>query len=85
MDIIDYDLIADTIRSQNADIVVLNEVRGSGDHPVMRTKQNTYKRQDIHITGLEKPSDCISKLPFGNALARYPITAFEKSKFLIRK
>jgi endonuclease/exonuclease/phosphatase family metal-dependent hydrolase len=79
-DIIDYDLIADTIRSQNADIVVLNEVRGSGDHPGYENQTRILaEKAGYPYYRFGEAIRLHSKLPFGNAiLSRYPITAFEK-------
>ncbi|MGI6537298.1 MAG: endonuclease/exonuclease/phosphatase family protein [Caldicoprobacterales bacterium] len=78
-DIIDFDLTAKAIKSQNPDIVVMNEVRNEGNHP-------TYKDQTKIIaekTGFNyyKFGEAIRfepGLPYGNAiLSKYPITEFE--------
>ncbi len=79
-DIIDFDLIADTIRSQNADIVVLNEVRNAGDHPDYKDQTRILaEKAGFPYYRFGEAIKLKSKLPYGNGiLSKHHITMFEK-------
>lgn len=75
---IDFQIMADTIKTCGADIVGLNEMRGKGSHPEYENQTEILS----HLTGLEnyffakaiefKPG------PYGNGfLSRYPIKKAE--------
>jgi len=81
-EILDFDLIAGAIKSQNADVAVLNEVRGEGSHPdyLDQTKilaENAGFGYYRFGEAIKLPPD----LPYGNALlSKHPIAEFEVIK-----
>lgn len=74
-DIIDYDLISGAIKSQNADIVVLNEVRNTGLHCGYRNQTKILARKAGYK--YYKFGEAIKfgfLLPYGNGiLSRFPM------------
>lgn len=81
-EIIDFDLIADAIRSQNPDIVVLNEVWEKGNQPGYNCQAKILAEKsgfDYYRFGEALKSG--DNMAYGNALlSRYPITEFEVVK-----
>lgn len=75
---IDFDSFADTIRSQNADVIGLNEMRGKGVHPEYTAQvQELADRLGYHWY-FAKAIDVNGSNPYGNGLlSRYPILSAE--------
>ena len=77
--VIDFQLFADTIVSLNADVVGLNEMRGSGIHPEYtdQTKELSNRSGMAHYF-FAKAIDVDGVNPYGNAmLSRFPIANAE--------
>lgn len=75
---IDHDKVAETIREINADVIVLNEVRGEGPDPGY-TAQAKIISEKLGYYYFFAPAIMIrGKLPYGNALlSKYPIVEAE--------
>lgn len=72
---VDYDLIAEAIKSQNADIVVLNEVRNKGPHPEYKNQTEILaQKAGFKYYFFGEAIKFALTLPYGNAiLSKYPI------------
>lgn len=81
-DIIDFDLIANTIASQEPDIVVLNEVRNTGNDLGYKDQTKILaEKAGFPYYRFGEAIKLKSTLPYGNAiLSKYPITEFEVIK-----
>ena len=78
-DIIDFDLISNTIAAQEPDIVILNEVRNDGNHPDYNDQTKILaEKAGFTYYRFGEAIKLKSTLPYGNAiLSKYPITEFE--------
>jgi endonuclease/exonuclease/phosphatase family metal-dependent hydrolase len=81
-EIIDFDLIAQAIKSQNADIVVLNEVRDKGNHPDYTEQTKILaEKAGFEYFRFGEAIRLQPDLPYGNALlSKYPIAGFDVIK-----
>lgn len=79
---IDFDLIADAIKSQNADVVVLNEVRDRGTHPDYKAQaQILAEKAGFKHYFFGEAIRFAMMLPYGNAiLSKYPVLKNEVIK-----
>lgn len=81
-EIIDFDLIANAIKSQNADIVVLNEVRNQGNHPDYTDQAKILAdKAGFEYYRFGEAIKLEPDLPYGNALlSKHPIAEFDVIK-----
>lgn len=81
-EVIDFDLIAEAIKSQNADIAVLNEVRGKGSHPDYKNQAKILaEKAGFEYYRFGEAIKLKPDLPYGNALlSKYPIAGFDVIK-----
>ncbi|MBR2461157.1 MAG: endonuclease/exonuclease/phosphatase family protein [Clostridia bacterium] len=75
---IELDRFAETIRGCGADIIGLNEMRGSGEHPGYRAQTEYLAKQLGFDFYFAKAIDVKGNNPYGNGiLSRYPIVSAE--------
>lgn len=81
-DIIDFDLIASAIKSQDPDIVVLNEVRNKGSNPDYTDQaKKLAEKAGCKYYRFGEAIRFLPDLPYGNALlSNHPIEEFEVIK-----